>query len=290
MTKKAARYPDKLVRVLAKGCLHARKMVSRARDHHYLEQHRQNSACPDNTTYVNANEFETYNAVMCPTCEIGIPKTPEPHQVIRRTPGVVVVLLGHNMTKNACGFCAWTESYSQCMQESESGTRVNSNDVQSFYNHSTYLSTTGGCGCDRGTGVGKMASYPQQQQGERSTTDNAMDDDDDNEGDLAARTQDDASDEVTEEQRKLVMKSHVNLGHPDRATFLRVLRSAHAKGAILRYVKEEFECPDCKTKKKPDVSRKTAIPRTYALNRIIAMDTVKCKIGWHFLPSCSETA
>ena len=46
-----------------------------------------------------------------------------------------------------------------------------------------------------------------------------MDDDDDNEGDLAANTRDDASDEVTEEQRKLVIKSYVNLGHPDRAIF-----------------------------------------------------------------------
>ena len=76
----------------------------------------------------------------------------------------------------------------------------------------------------------------------------------------------------TETQIKMVNQYHRNLGHPSRREFLKVLKAAHTKPAVLEYVRREYRCADCDAHTKPQPSRKAAIPRTYEFNRIIALD------------------
>ena len=76
----------------------------------------------------------------------------------------------------------------------------------------------------------------------------------------------------TETQIKMVDQYHRNLGHPSRREFLKVLKAAHTKPAVLDNVQREYRCADCDAHTKPQPSRKAAIPRTYEFNRIIALD------------------
>ena len=48
----------------------------------------------------------------------------------------------------------------------------------------------------------------------------------------------------TETQIKMVDQYHQNLGHPSRREFLKVLKAAHAKPAVLEYVRREYRCAD----------------------------------------------
>ena len=70
----------------------------------------------------------------------------------------------------------------------------------------------------------------------------------------------------TETQIKMVNQYHRNLGHPSRREFLKVLKAAHAKPAVLEYVRREHRCADCDAHTKPQPSRKAAIPRTCEFN------------------------
>ena len=76
---------------------------------------------------------------------------------------------------------------------------------------------------------------------------------------------------------------------PDQRTqsykeFLKVLKAAHAKPAVLEYVRREYRCADCDAHTKPQPSRKAAIPRTYEFNRIIALDVFYIPLRGQSLP------
>ena len=88
----------------------------------------------------------------------------------------------------------------------------------------------------------------------------------------------------TETQIKMVNQYHRNLGHPSRREFLKVLKAAHAKPAVLEYVRREYRCADCDAHTKPQPSRKAAIPRTYEFNRIIALDVFYIPLRGQSLP------
>eukprot|EP00435_Cladocopium_sp_Y103_P030682 s4658_g7.t1 len=51
--------------------------------------------------------------------------------------------------------------------------------------------------------------------------------------------------QITEAQKRLVQKVHVNLGHPPRDRLLRAMRSAGALPHVLEYVRKDHECEDC---------------------------------------------
>ena len=87
----------------------------------------------------------------------------------------------------------------------------------------------------------------------------------------------------TETQIKMVNQYHRNLGHPSRREFRKVLKAAHAKPAVLEYVRREC-CADCDAHTKPQPSRKAAIPRTYEFNRIIALDVFYIPLRGQSLP------
>ena len=52
---------------------------------------------------------------------------------------------------------------------------------------------------------------------------------------------------LSESQKNLVKKIHVNTGHPPRDRLLRTLKAAGAKTCVLRYVRDEFRCQACDT-------------------------------------------
>ena len=88
----------------------------------------------------------------------------------------------------------------------------------------------------------------------------------------------------TETQIKMVNQYHRNLGHPSRREFLKVLKAAHAKPAVLEYVRREYRCADFDAHTKPQLSRKGAIPRTYEFHRIIAFDLFYIPLRGQSLP------
>ena len=63
-----------------------------------------------------------------------------------------------------------------------------------------------------------------------------------------------------------------------------MLKAAHAKPAVLEYVRREYRCADCDAHTKPQPSRKAAIPRTYEFNRIIALDVFYIPLRGQSLP------
>eukprot|EP00913_Durusdinium_trenchii_P022865 g21468.t2 len=77
---------------------------------------------------------------------------------------------------------------------------------------------------------------------------------------------------VSDSQRRLVQKVHVNTGHPDRLRMLRAFKAAGALPQVLRYIREEFGCEDCQLKRGPDNRRRAQLPRTFSFNRVLCAD------------------
>ena len=48
--------------------------------------------------------------------------------------------------------------------------------------------------------------------------------------------------QITEAQKRLVHKVHVNTGHPPQDQFLRMLKAAGTHEHVLKYVREEYVC------------------------------------------------
>ena len=78
--------------------------------------------------------------------------------------------------------------------------------------------------------------------------------------------------QVSEQQKRLIHRVHVNTGHPPRDRFLRALRAAGALPHVLDYVKTQYTCDDCQVKHRPDVHRKVQLPKTYSFNKILCLD------------------
>ena len=78
---------------------------------------------------------------------------------------------------------------------------------------------------------------------------------------------------LSESQKNLIKKIHINTGHPPRDRLLRTLKAAgRQRPAFLRYVRDEFQCQACDTKRGPDHRRKAQCPRTFAFNKVLSVD------------------
>ena len=75
--------------------------------------------------------------------------------------------------------------------------------------------------------------------------------------------------------RSQINRAHVNLGHPGTDTFIRVLRAARACPEVLKYVRDEYECPDCASHPRLRAHRRAALPRTYQFNRVVGCGVFK---------------
>ena len=83
-----------------------------------------------------------------------------------------------------------------------------------------------------------------------------------------------ASTKITEKQKRLVRRVHVNTGHPNREQFLRMLKAAGTKEEVLKYVRDRFSCDHCNLQRGMAPRRRAQMPRTFAFNKIVALDVL----------------
>ena len=89
---------------------------------------------------------------------------------------------------------------------------------------------------------------------------------------------------VTQSQKQLIHKVHVNSGHPPKERFLRTMRAAGALPHVLRYIRDEYECEACSAKKGPDHRRKAQCPRVHGFNRVLSVDIFYLKYRNESIP------
>ena len=77
---------------------------------------------------------------------------------------------------------------------------------------------------------------------------------------------------VTESQKRLVTKVHVNTGHPPPDQFLRMLKAAGCLDNVLKWAKEEFKCDQCSQKTRPSNRRRAHCPRSFSFNKVVSID------------------
>ena len=89
---------------------------------------------------------------------------------------------------------------------------------------------------------------------------------------------------ATDSQKRMVMKVHVNTGHPPKAQFLRMMRVGGAHPHVLKYIQEEFSCEQCGIKNRPDNRRRAHCPRSFAFNRVVSIDVLYIKYQQKSIP------
>ena len=89
---------------------------------------------------------------------------------------------------------------------------------------------------------------------------------------------------VSEEQKRLVRKLHVNTGHPPTDRFLRTLKAAGALPHVLAYVRDHFHCEDCAIKTRSDSRRRAQCPRMYSFNRALSVDVMYLRFNNEQVP------
>ena len=78
--------------------------------------------------------------------------------------------------------------------------------------------------------------------------------------------------DISNQEKAAVMRTHVNLGHPQTREFVRLLKAAGTRDDIINYVLREFECPGCQVEKRPPTRLPAATPRTYDFNVVVGVD------------------
>ena len=87
-------------------------------------------------------------------------------------------------------------------------------------------------------------------------------------------------DPLTEAQKKIIMKIHVNAGHPSKEEFLRALRLSRAKRKVLAYVRKAFQCNACDARGTVPKARPPAsFPRTFRFNETVGIDLFEVDNG-----------
>ncbi|CAK8995053.1 Retrovirus-related Pol polyprotein from transposon TNT 1-94 [Includes: Protease, partial [Durusdinium trenchii] len=84
---------------------------------------------------------------------------------------------------------------------------------------------------------------------------------------------------LTEEQKKKILRMHLNMGHLSKEQMLSMLKAAGAREGVLKFVKEKFGCTYCMRQRKPVERRHATIPRTFSFNRIIGLDFFYLSFG-----------
>ena len=77
---------------------------------------------------------------------------------------------------------------------------------------------------------------------------------------------------VTTAEKTMVLRAHINLGHPSVKEFARLLKSAGTRPDIVQYVLQEFSCEGCAKEKRQPTRLPAATPRTYDFNVVIGID------------------
>ena len=90
--------------------------------------------------------------------------------------------------------------------------------------------------------------------------------------------------ELSSQQKEMIHRLHVNLGHLPLDRFIPMLKAAKARPEVLDYVHKQFRCDVCMNQRREISRRKAAYPRTFEFNRIIGLDTFFVKWGDKTLP------
>eukprot|EP00971_Amphidinium_carterae_P344931 6485618-Amphidinium_carterae.1 len=83
----------------------------------------------------------------------------------------------------------------------------------------------------------------------------------------------------TTQQKAVIRRIHVNLGHPPLTELLRALRLAKVRPGLRLWVKNKFYCEECHMNKRPSLKRPSMLPRSYSFNRVIGIDCLEIKVG-----------
>ena len=77
---------------------------------------------------------------------------------------------------------------------------------------------------------------------------------------------------ITTAEKTMVLRAHVNLGHPRLKEFVRLLKAAGTRNDIIQYVLREFQCEGCLKEKRQPTRLPASTPRTYDFNIVIGID------------------
>ena len=77
---------------------------------------------------------------------------------------------------------------------------------------------------------------------------------------------------LTPMEKKMVLRAHVNLGHPGVKEFVRLLKAAGTRTDVIQYVLKEFSCDGCRLEKRQPTRLPAATPRTYDFNVCVGID------------------
>ena len=80
--------------------------------------------------------------------------------------------------------------------------------------------------------------------------------------------------DLSAQEKRALLRSHINLGHPGRAEFVRILKGAGCRSDIIQYVQREFKCAGCDLEQRPPTRLPAATPRTYDFNVVIGVDVL----------------
>ena len=77
---------------------------------------------------------------------------------------------------------------------------------------------------------------------------------------------------VTTAEKSMVLRAHVNLGHPPVKEFVRLLKAAGTRLDVIQYVLREFSCEGCLKEQRQPTRLPAATPRTYDFNIVVGID------------------
>ena len=77
---------------------------------------------------------------------------------------------------------------------------------------------------------------------------------------------------ISTQEKSMILRAHVNLGHPHMKEFVRLLRAAGTRPDIIEYALKEFSCEGCLKERRQASRLPAATPRTYDFNVVIGVD------------------
>ena len=77
---------------------------------------------------------------------------------------------------------------------------------------------------------------------------------------------------LTAAEKQMILRAHVNLGHPGVKEFVRLLKAAGSRNDVVQYVLKEFTCEGCLKEKRQPTRLPASAPRTYDFNVVLGID------------------
>eukprot|EP00971_Amphidinium_carterae_P289001 5738574-Amphidinium_carterae.2 len=121
--------------------------------------------------------------------------------------------------------------------------------------------------------LNESATYPIEPEEQEEQSEEAQDAVDEQDEEVEPAECQQEGDTLTTAEKELVHKVHVNAGHPTREHFHRALAAAGCRPSILRYIKRDYERPQCLSGARQQLRRKISFPRTFQFGKLVGLDT-----------------